>query len=43
MLNELILKVINIFKSKRKSDIELNDNDFTKIAGGIVEYKTKQK
>ena len=36
MINELILKIINMFKSKRKSDIELNDNDFAKITPSIV-------
>ena len=39
MLSELILKVINIFKPKRKSDVELNDNDFANITSFIVERK----
>jgi len=39
MKNNLLMKLINIFKSKRKSDIELHDNDFAKITSLIVEKK----
>ena len=32
----LMTKVKNILKIKRKSDIELNSNDFSKITGFIL-------
>lgn len=40
-MNSLLLKIIDIFKDKRKSDIELNENDFTQITGFILEKKSK--
>lgn len=41
-MNKLFIKIIDIFKDKRKSDIELNDNDFDKITGYILEKKSKR-
>lgn len=40
-MNMLLFKIIDIFRDKRKSDIELNQNDFAKITGSILEKKSK--
>lgn len=43
MLYEILERIVDIFKSRRKSDIELHDNDFDKITGTILEEKISKR